>query len=512
MKHAITLSLTAGLAALWVGGCKVGPEYQQPQTSAPAAFHGLDHGSEAPSRLVPGQVSIDRWWTSLNDPTLESLLERSVAANLDLRLAHARLREARAQRGIVAADELPSVNAQAGYERGRSSENTQRGFQTFEPSEGSDLYRVGFDASWEIDLFGRVARSVEAADADVAAAIEDRNDVLVSLAAEVARTYVELRGFQRRVAVTEFAVQTERDSLDLVEARNRAGLATELDVAQAQSQLATRSSQLPPLRAGIKRSIHRLSILMGQEPGTLLEELTPVAAIPTVPPEIAVGVPAELLRRRPDIRRAERQVAAATARVGVATADLYPRFTLLGFFGFESDHIGDLIDANSRRWAIGPSMSWPIFDGGRVRSTINVRNAQLDQSLFTYEKAVLNAYEEVENSMVSFIQEQARRAALAAAAESSDRAVALARERYQSGLVDFLNVLDSQRLLYQAQDQLALSEQSVTVEVIALYKALGGGWEPPPDASAQQDAASASAPADQPPADSPAESNEARPG
>jgi multidrug efflux system outer membrane protein len=223
-------------------------------------------------------------------------------------------------------------------------------------------------------------------------------------------------------------------------------------------------------------------------------------------------VPAELLRRRPDIRRAERQVAAATARVGVATADLYPRFTLLGFFGFESDHIGDLIDANSRRWSIGPSVSWPIFDGGRVRSTINVRNAQLDQSLFTYEKAVLNAYEEVENSMVSFIQEQARRAALAAAAESSDRAVALARERYQSGLVDFLNVLDSQRLLYQAQDQLALSEQSVTVEVIALYKALGGGWEPPPDAPAQETAESASTPADQPPTDDPAKSDQARPG
>lgn len=475
-KHRMAV-ISAGTLA-FLAGCTVGPDYAPPKEAAHDGFHGQSDPQDGPSKLVSGPAAVARWWETLADPKLDSLLERSVSANLDLRLAQARLVEARALRGVVAADRMPQIDAGADYSRSRFSEHTQQGgFTGNADSSGQDLYSVGFDASWELDVFGRVTRSVEAADADVAAAAESRNDVLVSLVAEVARNYVELRGFQRRIAVTAGAIQTERESAELVMARFNAGLATELDVAQAEAQHAGRQSQLPPLTVGMRRATHRLAILMGQEPGALLAELSEASPIPGAPPEIAVGVPADLLRRRPDIRRAERQIAAATARVGVATADLYPRFKLLGSFGLEADQIGDLIDMNSRAWSIGPGMSWPVFDGGRIRSAISVRDAQLDQSVITYEKSVLTAYEEVENAMVSFVQEQGRRASLSSAAESSARAVELARERYKSGVVDFLNVLDSQRLLYQSQDQLALSEQSVTVELISLYKALGGGWE-----------------------------------
>jgi multidrug efflux system outer membrane protein len=499
IRTAAGVAATASLLAL-LAGCTVGPDYKERENTAHGQFHGLSDSQSGPSKLVTGPASLQKWWSTLNDPVLDSLLARSIEANLDLRLAQSRLTEARAQRGIVAADRWPSLDANGSYNRSRASDHSPSGeFNNDEP-EGRDLYSVGFDASWELDVFGRIARSVEAADADLAAAVEDRNDVLVTLVAEVGRNYVELRGFQKRVDVTRNAIQTERDSADLVRARFNAGLATELDVAQAESQTASRESQLPPLEVGLRRATHRLAILMGQEPGALLEELRAIQAIPVAPPEIAVGVPADLLRRRPDIRKTERQIAAATARVGVATADLYPRFTLLGSFGLESDHIGNLIDMNSRHWSIGPSFNWPIFNAGRIRNGIRVRDAQLDQSIITYERTVLNAYEEVENSMISFIQEQQRRISLASAAESSARAVALARERYQSGVVDFLNVLDAQRLLYQSEDQLALSEQSVTVELISLYKALGGGWEEmvhpserPADAEPQQGDAGAGA-------------------
>lgn len=472
------IALTSATALVLLAGCTVGPDYKSPATTSPEKFHAQDDPQSGPSRLVTGPANVSQWWTFFADGKLDSIIERSVAANLDLRLAQSRLLEARAQRGVIAADRFPQVNLGADYSRSRLSEHTQQGgFSSSNDSSGRDLYSVGFDASWELDVFGRVSRNVEAADADLAAAAEARNDVLVSLVAEVARNYVELRGYQRRVAVTEFAIQTERESAELVVARYNAGLATELDVAQAQAQYAARLSQLPPLNVGLRLAAHRLAVLMGLEPAALLTELADVTPIPPVPPEVPVGVPADLLRRRPDIRRAERQIAAATARVGVATADLYPRFSLLGSFGIESDQIGSLVDMNSRRWSIGPSMNWPIFDGGRIRSFIRVRDAQLDQALITYERSVLTAYEEVENAMVSFAQEQDRRASLFSAAEQSARAVDLARERYKSGVVDFLNVLDSQRLLYQSQDQLALSEQTVTVGLISLYKALGGGWE-----------------------------------
>lgn len=478
LRTLLTLTGRIAPAALvFLGGCAVGPDFQPPEQSAPGAFHASGDEQPGPSKVTNDPAQLHEWWRMLADESLDSLLRRSIAANLDLKLAEARLREARALRGVVAADQFPTVDANGNYSRSRSSENARNSFDGSDPPEGVDFYSVGFDASWELDFFGRVRRSVEAADADLGAAEEARNDALLILLAEVARNYVELRGFQGRLAVIDSAIQTERDTLGLVEARLRAGLATELDVAQAQAQLATRQSLQPLLRVGLRRTVHRLAVLNGLEPGALLREFESVRPVPTVPAQVGVGMPTELLRRRPDIRRAEREIAAATARVGVATADLYPRFTLLGGFGLQSDDAANLVDMNSRFWSIGPQFTWPVFDAGRVRAGIRVRDAQLDQSLIAYEQTVLTAFEEVENSIVSFIQEQERRASLAEAVEASARAVDLARERYQSGVVDFLNVLDSQRLLFVAQDQLVESDQSVTVSLISLYKALGGGWE-----------------------------------
>jgi outer membrane protein, multidrug efflux system len=470
-----------------VAGCAVGPDYTPPSREAHGSFHAIGQEQQGPSKVSGAGADHAEWWKRFGDPTLDSLVERAVSSNLDLRLAESRLREARAQRGIVAADRLPTVTGEGGYTRSRGSDTTNEGFGRQQSSDGVDLCRAGFDASWELDFFGRVRRSVEAADADVGAAAEERRDVLVSLLAELASNYVEFRGFQRRIEVVERTIQTEIETVELVSARFKAGLTTELDVAQAQAQLATRQSQRPPLRIGLKRASHRIAVLLGQEPGSLLEELGSSAMIPVPPGEVAVGAPADLLRRRPDIRRAERQIAASTARVGVATADLYPRFTLLGSFGFESGQVGDLVDMNSRVWSIGPGFSVPVFNAGRLRSAVKVRDEQLDQSLTTYERTVLTAFEEVENALVAYVQEQIRRQSLAEAVASNERAVSLSKERYQSGVVDFLNVLDSQRLLYQSQDQLVESDQQVTGNLVALYKSLGGGWRDEPAAQAPAD-------------------------
>jgi NodT family efflux transporter outer membrane factor (OMF) lipoprotein len=297
------------------------------------------------------------------------------------------------------------------------------------------------------------------------------------LLAEVARNYVEVRGFQRRLAIAQENLKAQQDTLELTRARFNAGLTSELDVTQAASQLATTQSQIPPLETTLKQGIHQLGVLLGQAPGVLLEELSTAAPIPTVPPEVPVGLPAELLRRRPDIRRAERQLAAATARIGVAEANLYPKLSLTGSLGLESLNLGDLPKGASRFWAVGPTLSWPIFDAGRIRANIAVQDARTDQQFSTYQQTVLTALEEVENALVAYSREQVRRAQLVEAVEANQQAVALANDLYRNGLSTFLNVLDSERALFSSQSDLAQSKAIVSTDVVALYKALGGGWE-----------------------------------
>jgi outer membrane protein, multidrug efflux system len=477
----------AGLL-LWVGlsGCMVGPNYRAPQAPVPAAWsEAQSTGAEAPA------AAMTQWWTTFKDPLLECLIARAVQSNWDLRTAAGRVREARALRGVAGADLWPTINVSGSYTRQRSSENavpfslggagsgTPGGLPPF--LQGlkleQNLFQAGFDASWEIDLFGGVRRSIEAADADLAASQEELRNTLVSLLAEVARNYVEVRGSQRRLAIAQENLKAQQDTLELTRARFTAGLTSELDVTQAASQLATTQSQIPPLETSLKQGIHRLGVLLGQAPGALLAELSTAAPIPTVPPEVPVGLPADLLRRRADIRRAERQLAAATARIGVAEADLYPKLSLTGSLGLESLKLADLTQGASRFWSVGPTLSWPIFDAGRIRANIAVQDARTDQQLSTYAQTVLTALEDVENALVAYSREQVRRTQLAEAAEANRRALALANDLYRNGLGTFLNVLDSERALFSSESDLAQSEATVSTDVVALYKALGGGWE-----------------------------------
>lgn len=490
--------LTGSFLLLALAGCKVGPNHQSPELAPDQAL------SEWPEPLKDGltpttNADLREWWREFHDPTLDALVDRALEGSLDLREAAARVREARALRGRTAADLGPSVDVSGSADYDRYSEN---GFGNFgDPGDETDLYQVGFDATWELDVFGGVRRAVEAADADIDVAVESARDTRVTLLAEVARNYAEFRSFQSRLAIANENIRIQQDTVDISADRFDAGLSSELEVAQARAQLETTRSLVPVLETGLKRAAFRLDVLLGKAPGTLMPELAAVAPVPTTSGEIPVGLPAELLRRRPDIRSAERTVAAATARIGEATADLYPRFALAGSFGLESEDIGSLFDADSRYWSFGPlTVRWPIFDSGRIRSNIRAREARQEQTVIAYERTVLEAYEEVAGALVAYVQVRQRRDALARAVESNQRAVDLANELWTRGLTDFLNVLDTQGDLFLLQDQLAESQAGVTTNLIALYKALGGGWNPdaqPIDGETTNN----ENPADAPPAD-----------
>jgi len=478
--HKFCLAI-AGLIFL-AGGCAVGPNYQKPDLPVPADWQ------EAQQKGVDGRsAELARWWSTFNDPLLDSLVERAVRSNLDLRLAEARIREARASRVVTASDAWPKLNVSSSYTRNRASENgvavPGEGTVIVPSGGGANLdqnfYQSGFDANWEIDVFGKVRRSVEAADATVEATVEDRRDVLVTLLGEVARNYIDLRGFQRRLAVARDNLKTQQDTLELTQVRFQAGLASDLDVAQQEAQLNTTASQIPTLESSLKQAAYALDVLLALQPGALWGEVVKETEIPTLPPEVLVGLPSELLRRRPDIRRAERQLAAATAQVGAAMADLFPRFSLTGIAGLQSVSTSDWFTRGSRFWSIGPTISWPVFDAGKIRANIEIRNAQQEQALTQYEKSVLTAFQDVETALVNYANEQVRYRSLTDAVAANRRAVAMANELYIRGLNDFLNVLDTQRSLYVTENELAQSRATMATNLVALYKALGGGWETP---------------------------------
>ena len=470
---------------LWTGSvallslaaaCSVGPDYREPALAVPAAWN------EAQQKGVDARsAELTRWWTAFEDPLLDSLIERAVKSNLDLRVAGARIREARAARAAVASGAWPSLDVSGSYSRSRTSENALN-----VPSQGSsgsgvrlerNLFTAGFDANWEIDVFGGVRRSVEAADATLQATEYNQRDVLITLLGDVARNYIDLRGAQRRLAVARDNLKTQQDSLDLTRVRFDAGLASDLDVARAEAQLNSTASQIPTLESVLKGAVYNLDLLLGLSPGSLWPELEREIAIPQLPVEVLVGLPSELLRRRPDIRFAERRLAAATAQVGSAIADLFPRFFLIGDLGLQSVSASDWFTGRSRFWSIGPTISWPVFDGGRIRANIEIRNAQQEQALSEYEKIVLTALGDVEKSLVNYAQEKVRYRSLNAAVTANRRAVAMAQELYIRGLDDYLNVLDTQRALYVTESEMAQSEAAMAANLVALYKALGGGWQ-----------------------------------
>lgn len=469
------LLLAAGCAwGVAGGGCTVGPDHTPPQDPAPEA----PWPEPMQDGLTTAEPDLREWWRGFGDPALDALVERALDGNLDLREAVARVREARALRGVVAADQLPTVNVGGSGTYERFSENTFGGFG--EPGQKGEFYEVGFDATWELDVFGGIRRAVEAAEADVGSAIESAQDVRVTLISEVARNYVEFRSFQSRLAIARENLRIQQETLDVSQSRLDAGVSGELEVAQSRSLLESTRATIPVLEIQMKEAAYRLDVLLGQRPGALMPELAAAAPVPAVPEAVPVGLPADLLRRRPDIRRAERNLAAATARIGVATADLYPRFRLNGSFGLESTHFGDLFESGSRAWSVGPfEVVWPIFDAGRIRNNIRVQEARQEQALAAYERTVLEAHEEVARALVGYARLRDRRDSLRRAVEANRRAVDLANELWSRGLTDFLNVLQTQGDLFILQDQLAASEAAVSTNFIALYKALGGGWEEP---------------------------------
>jgi outer membrane protein, multidrug efflux system len=460
--------LLAAIMVLLLSGCAaVGPDYVPVEPEAQARWHADLQGGLSADLLHPEILA--HWWTTLNDPQLSSLEERAVKGNLDLKEAQARIREARALRGVSQANLFPTVNGGGTVTERRFSESSNTG-------ERNTLYAAGFDAGWELDIFGGVRRSLEAAQADLEATQEGLHDVLVSLLAEVALNYVEVRTFQVRLEVIEANIKTLQESYELNQSRYQAGIIDELAVQQSLRLLETSRSQIPALETGMEAAKNRLAVLLGEQPGKLHGELAVKRPIPALPAIVAVGIPAETLRHRPDIRRAERFLAAQTARIGVATADLYPKFRLFGTIGLESISAGDFFKYSSRAWGFGPSVSWNIFDGGAIRQNIKVQTARQEQALIQYESAVLGAQEEVENVLVAYAKEQQRRESLIKAEAAAQRAALLAQDQYQAGLVDFNNVLDAQRALLVLQDEQARSQGSVISNLVRLYKALGGGW------------------------------------
>lgn len=538
--------LVAALVAV-TAGCAAGPNYSQPDVRVPAAWHAPAEGGESND---PADVSL--WWKIFGDETLNALVDEATVSNFDVRIAEARVREARAARGIVRADLYPTLDVSGSYRRqqltkpdatdpsasfggsandfslsrsatlrtgdflfGSSSSITrplamilgaggQQGGQTgqggqlgggtvlkpfqnrnisYSPNGApsfdrtQDLYQAGFDAAWELDVFGGNRRAVEAANADIEAAVEGRRDVLVSLLAEVARNYLTLREAQARLAIAHENIASQQGSVNLTKSRFDAGLTSELDVARASAQLATTQSQVPSLESVVASAIYRLGVLIGKDPAALYDELAAGTPLPPTPPEVPVGVPSDLLRRRADVRRAERELAAATARIGVATADLFPKFSLTGNFGYQNDTLSDFTIGANQVWGIGPSIRWPIFDAGRIRANIEVQNARQEQALIAYEQAVAESLGDVETSLVAYAKEQQRYQSLGMAVMSEKRSVELANERYARGFSDFIDVLDTQRALYLAQDQHVQSQTTVLLNLVTLYKSLGGGWE-----------------------------------
>jgi len=473
VKVALNILIASVLLAL--AGCKVGPDYHSPETKMPAQWASSPTNADAASSTNPAVVAAT-WWETFHDAELNSLIARAVSSNLDLRMANARVREARAARGIVAGRLWPTADASGSYQRERIS---QRGFPTFPPGIKleDNVYQAGFDSTWELDVFGGQRRSVEAANAEIGAAEESRRSVMVSLLGEVARNYVEARGFQERLAIAQDNIKAQREAVRLTRDRFNSGLTSELDVQQATVLLANTEAEVPTFETGFRVACYSLAVLTAQEPGALVSELSEAKPVPPVPPVVPAGLPSELLQRRPDIRRAERELAATTARIGAAKADLFPKFSLTGSVGLQSVTASDWFTGASRFWSAGPTAQWRIFDAGQIRSNIRLQDARQEEALANYEQTVLSSMQDVESALTGYAKEQVRRRSLGEAVQAGQRALQLSEQLYKNGLADYLQVLDSQRSLYANEDALAESDRTVAVNLVALYKALGGGWE-----------------------------------
>lgn len=496
MRRSGRLTTTVASALLLAGCTVVGPNFEAPQArTAPTWLRAKAKPAPSP-KSVPVAAPIDPdWWRIFGDPTLTALAKRVAAENLDVKVASVRMEESRAQLGAAQASLLPRLNANTSYTRQKASNTGQ--FATVPSALGAsgasgstagglqpvrlkafDVFQFGFDASWELDLWGGIRRSVESATASAVASEEARRSVLLSSLAEVARDYIALRGTQAQLRIARDNVRTARQSLNLTQQRAAGGVTTDLDVANASAQLRNTTAQIPRLEALEAEEMNALSLLLGQPPNALRDELAATKPVPPVPPIVPVGLPSELARRRPDIRQAEAQLHAATADIGVAIADFYPKITLAGSAGLQSVYFGHVFDLNSKMFSLGPGLSVPLFDGGRLKSALHFRQAAQQEAALNYQKTVLVAWHEVDNALTAYAAEQARRDELLLAEADNRHALSLAQSRYQQGVADFLAVLDSERSLLATQLQLADSTATISANLVGLYKALGGGWQP----------------------------------
>lgn len=493
-------AVTAAVLATLPAACTVGPNFVRPTPQVPAHWSAqataqppqppdLGARSPWPGTINEQSAELRNWWVGFGDPMLDSLIERGLSSNLDLRAAVLRVEEARAQRAISAAAFWPTLSADASFTRQRLSDTTPTGklFSSIGnvPLPGGasisipnpyNQFQLSADASWEIDLFGRIRRSVEAADASLQVSVEDRHAVLVSVLADVAQSYVELRGAQARLRIAKENLVTIDELLDLTRQRRAAGVTTDLDVSNAAAQASVTRAQLPAYELQITQNINQVSQLLAREPQALRSELDSAAPVPPVPPDVPIGLPAQLARRRPDIREAEFNLHAATAQTGVAVADLFPRLTLTAGGGLQSESAGNLLEWASRFGSFGPALSLPIFDRGRWQ-TVRLYDVRAQEAALAYQRAVLNALHEVENALAAYGADQQRRTWLDATVAQNRDALTLSRQRYESGLSNFIDVLDAERSLQQNELALTDSNTGVTLDLVRLYRALGGGWE-----------------------------------
>lgn len=460
------------LVLIFLGGCaSVGPDYAKIEPAAQEEWYAqMEKGLEA---TALSENELATWWNVFNDPLLSSLQQRAIEENLGLKTAFSRLQQARINRGIRRADHFPQLGATGNVQRQRTSENLggRDGGQEF------DWYQGGLDASWELDLFGGIRRSVEAAQAELEASTADMHAVLTSLTAEVALNYIEFRTNQQRVRVAKDNIETQKRTYDLNSSRHKAGLIDELVLQQSLRNLEQSRAQVASLETNIRQAENNLAVLLGQTPGSLRKEFTQIGEIPTTPPQVAVGIPAEAMRRRPDIRRAERALAAQSARIGIATAELYPKLRLSGTIGLEAMNSSDFFDSSSQFWNIGPAMSWNIFQGKALRLNIEMQEEKYTEALLQYNVTILEAQQEIENILTAYAKEQLRQEHLQKAVAAAKRTESLARDRYNAGLVDFYNVLDAQHALFQVTDELNQSKGQVGANLTRVYKAIGGGWQ-----------------------------------
>ncbi|MEZ3498027.1 efflux transporter outer membrane subunit [Pantoea sp. KPR_PJ] len=491
MKVTFTRQLARPLSlltlALWLAGCAVGPDYDAPKPQLPGSYHLLD--TQQASKTQSSAIN-SRWWQTFNDPQLNSLIDRAIEGNLTLQQAVLRIAGARQQLAQAQGGLFPSLNGSAKVTRQQlglegllkangvtDQLDSETASQLSSLEQPVTLYQGSFDASWELDLWGKVRRQVELANAQTQAAIEQRNDALVSLEAEVARAYLQLRGAQATVATLEQQIAVAQQSWELTQSQQRNGLAPLTDVENARAQLSTLQAQLPQYQSQARQAMNGLAVLLGKTPGALDNELYTPKAMPALPQIVPVGIPATLARRRPDIRQAEATLHAQTANIGVSVAELFPSLSLTGQLGVRNTDVSYLDNWSSHFYSVGPSLSIPIFQGGRLVSSVKLARAQQASAALDYRQTVLTAMQDVENALVSYRADQARVTALDETTGSLQRAFDLASDSYRQGISTFIDVLDAQRQLAQAQEQATQARMQSALDLVALYKALGGGWE-----------------------------------